>query len=451
MKAEHISVVGLGKLGSPLVGVLANAGHHVIGVDVNSAFVSALNAGKAPVTEPQLDDYITQHSDRISATADYHHAILNTNITFIIVPTPSLATGFFDNSYVVKAIEAIGESLRHKDSRHLIVITSTVMPTSMDRIIVPALERAAGKKVGTDIGLCYSPHFIALGTVIKNMEYPDFILVGESDSQSGQQLEQLYRHYCKNEPSIQHMNFVNAEITKISVNSYITTKISFANMLSDLCDQLPGANVDVITDSMGLDKRIGRAYLKAGSAYGGPCFPRDNIAFSKFAKLHHVPADIAISADSINNHQLTRISKLVNAYEATTISILGLSYKTDCDFALVSFGVALANHLATHGKTVSAYDPHITSPDQTMLDATVVLCQQLEEALTQDFIVLTLADPSMIDRLHSYMMKHPQRQFVVVDCWRSAHELDTLSNCNVIAMGVGQTHAVPKIVSGEFA
>lgn len=451
MEAAKISVVGLGKLGSPLVGVLANAGHHVIGIDVNEAFVASLNRGEAPITEPQLNDYITHNKNRISATTDYQSAIANSDITFIIVPTPSQGNGFFSNDYVLTAINAIGRCLRHKSTRHLIVITSTVMPSSMDKVIVPALEKAAAKHVGQDIGLCYSPHFIALGSVIKNMEYPDFILVGASDSTSGEQLTTLYRSYCKNEPTIEQMNFINAEITKISVNSYITTKISFANMLSGLCDQLPGADVDVITNSMGLDKRIGRAYLKAGSAYGGPCFPRDNIAFSKFAQSKGVPADIAVSADTINHHQLTRIVNYAQASEARSICVLGLSYKTDCNFALVSFGVALANQFATRGYPVTVFDPQVTAVEQTSLDATVTFSTQLNAAVcAADFIIVTNPDHNLLEKLQKIIMQTPERHYVIIDCWRIATALHKLPHCDVIAIGVGQTYPSPAVVTGDL-
>lgn len=449
MQEAKISVVGLGKLGSPLVGVLANAGHHVIGIDVNPTFVAALNRGESPINEPQLDDYITQNKQRISATTDYQHAISNTDITFIIVPTPSQGDGFFSNDYVLAAIKEIGHCLRDKASRHLIVITSTVMPTSMDRVIVPALEQAAAKKVGTDIGVCYSPHFIALGTVIKNMEYPDFILVGASDTQAAEQLTALYRSYCKNDPAIQQMNFINAEITKISVNSYITTKISFANMLSGLCDQLAGANVDVITDSMGMDKRIGRAYLKAGSAYGGPCFPRDNIAFSKFAQSIGVPADIAVSADAINYHQITRIINYAKACEAQSVCVLGLSYKTDCNFALVSFGVALANQLATLGYPVTAYDPQVTTVEQTSLDNTVTFTTELTTATANaEFIILTNPDQPLLAELQRIIEQHSDRHYIVVDCWRMAATLHDIPHCDVIAIGTGN-NLIPTTVAGD--
>ncbi len=437
---HNISVIGLGKLGAPLVGVLANVGHRVVGVDVNQIFVEKINAGVAPVVEPGLDNYIETNKACISATMDYQEAIAATDTTFIIVPTPSMESGFFSNAYVLSAIEKIAEAIAQKSTRHLIVITSTVMPGTMNRDVVPTLEKISGKKVGVDVGLCYSPHFIALGNVIHNMEYPDFILLGSSDAQSAQQLEAIYRSYSKNHPPIRHMNFINAELTKISVNSYITTKISFANMLSGLCDKLPGANVDVITDSMGLDKRIGRAYLKAGSAYGGPCFPRDNIAFNRFAKSIDVPSDIAYSADNINNHQIERVIAYLEQSEQHAVAVLGLSYKTNTSFAIVSFGVSLANRLAQLGYTVTGFDPEVTDINQTSLEHTKIFTTSLDACLTEStFIVLTSDCKQLYAQLEQYIIQNSQRHFIIVDCWHLCDNLQSLENCQVIAPGVGDT------------
>lgn len=437
MQHAAISVIGLGKLGSPLVGVLANSGHKVIGVDVNPAFVDALNAGEPPVEEPRLKDYISNNAVNISATTDYAVAILNTDVTFIIVPTPSQANGFFTNRFVLSALEQIALRLKEKLSRHLIVITSTVMPGSTQNEFVPLLEHLSGKTVGKEIGLCYSPHFIALGTVIRNMEQPDFIMVGESDLQSGAQLESIYRTFCQKDTPIHHMNYVNAELTKISINSFITTKISFANMLSDLCDKMPGANVDVITHSMGQDRRIGHAYLKAGSAYGGPCFPRDNIAFSQFAKSLNARPDIALSADTINNYQTERVMAYLQQLQPTCVIVIGLSYKSDCDYALVSFGVSLANTIATEDRTVIAFDPNITSTTKTSLDDGVRLVTDFK-ACTQSAECIILTNPltGIIEQLASLLADNPNNTYHIIDCWRHYGALRDYGNCRLIQLGV---------------
>ncbi|MGD9980981.1 MAG: nucleotide sugar dehydrogenase, partial [Hyphomonadaceae bacterium] len=286
----RISVIGLGKLGAPLAAVLSSKGHEVVGLDLNEKFVTAINEGRAPVQEPQLQELIDASKGRLRATGEYRDAIASTDLTMVIVPTPSDRNGVFINDYVLASMDEIGRALREKDSYHVVVITSTVMPGSTAGVIRRRLEAASGRTVGEDLGLCYNPEFIALGSVVRNMLYPDMILLGESDPRAGAMLEEVYRTSCNNNPPVQRMNLVNAEVVKISVNTYVTTKISYANMLAEMCEQLPGADIDVVTEALGKDTRIGGKYLKGASGYGGPCFPRDNVAFSVLAKSLGVTA-----------------------------------------------------------------------------------------------------------------------------------------------------------------
>ena len=149
--------------------------------------------------------------------------------------------------------------------------------------MLPILERESGKKAGKDFGLCYSPEFIALGSIIRDFLNPDFTLLGEFDERCGAHLEEVYKRVMGPDTPCARMSLENAELTKISVNTYVTTKITFANMLAEMCEKLPGGNVDVVTNALGLDSRIGRKYLTGSIGYGGPCFPRDNVALSFMA------------------------------------------------------------------------------------------------------------------------------------------------------------------------
>jgi UDPglucose 6-dehydrogenase len=187
----RISVVGLGKLGAPLAAVLASKGFTVVGTDVNSAAVAAINLGKAPVDEPGLQELIDQSRSRLSATADPIAAIRATDTTFIIVPTPSDATGKFSNEYALRAMATVGQAVQQKDGYHLVVMTSTVMPGSMNGELREALERHAGRPLGATLGFCYNPEFIALGSVVRDMLRPDMILIGESDAKAGDILEHI--------------------------------------------------------------------------------------------------------------------------------------------------------------------------------------------------------------------------------------------------------------------
>ena len=253
----HISVVGLGKLGAPLAALLADRGHDVVGVDRQPDVVDLLNAGRTPVQEPGLADLIQRNRERLRGTTDAAAAIEETDITFLVVPTPSTPSGAFSSSYVVKAIEEAAPGLRRKNGYHTVVVTSTVMPTSTELELKPALEAASGRIVGETVGLCYNPEFIALGSVIRDMTHPDLVLIGESDPRAGELVETVHRTFVADTAQVRRMSWINAEIAKIAINTFVTTKISYANMLAELCERVPGGDGDVVTGAIGVDRRIG--------------------------------------------------------------------------------------------------------------------------------------------------------------------------------------------------
>jgi len=433
-----VSIIGLGKLGSPMAAVYASKGFDVIGVDKNPVYVEAINNGQAPVDEPQLQEFISAHGDRLTATLDVEEAVKKTSITFIIVPTPSGPDGTFTNKYVLEAIKDVGHGIKGKSDYHLVVVTSTVMPGSTGGEIRHALETASGKSVGDKLGLCYSPEFIALGSVIRDMLHPDFFLVGESDKKAGDLLESIYKKACNNAPRIERMGFVNAELTKISVNTYVTTKISYANMLSEMCDYLEGADVDVVTKAIGCDSRIGHKYLRGAVAYGGPCFPRDNVAFGRLAKQIKANADIAIATDTINKGQKNRVLKMIALLDKQPkkVGILGLSYKPGTPVIEESQGIDLAIALTKAGYKVVVYDPMAMAPAKSVLNDTVEYASSAEDCLKQcDSAVLMTAWPEFAE-LTPNVFSGKGEEFAIIDCWRVLTQ-DKIGRAKLIYLGTG--------------
>jgi UDPglucose 6-dehydrogenase len=413
-----ISIIGLGKLGSPMAAVMAHKGHTIVGVDVNAEFVRAIQEGRPPVKEPQLAELIAANRERLTATLDYEEAIRATDVTFIIVPTPSEKNGRFSMNYVLQSAEKIGGALRRKDAWHLVVLSSTVMPGSTDAYLLPALEQHSGKKCGPGFGLCYNPEFIALGSVVKDMLNPDMILIGESDARSGAILEELYTGVCESNPRIRRMNYVNAELTKLSVNTFVTTKISYANMLAQVCETLPGADVDVITAAIGCDTRIGTKYLKGALGYGGPCFPRDNIAFSALARDHGVPALLAEATDAMNRRQAPRMAEQILAKlpKGGTAGVMGLSYKPYTEVIEESQGVVIAQQLLAAGVKVVVYDPAAMDNARRVLAGNVTFAASMAECVrASDVLAITTPWPEFARLTPADMTNGPT---AVVDCWR---------------------------------
>lgn len=415
-----LSIIGLGKLGAPMAAVMAHKGHTVVGVDVNPAIVNAVNAGKASVNEPGLDEMIAANRERLSATLDYEAAVLATAVTFIIVPTPSDPDGRFSMRFVLTAAEKIGAALRKKKDWHLVVLSSTAMPGSVEGVLLPALERHSGKKCGPDFGLCYNPEFIALGSVVRDMLNPDMILIGEFDERCGSILAELYTGVCESNPRINRMNFVNAELTKLSVNTFVTTKISYANMLAQVCETLPGADVDVVTEAIGCDTRIGRKYLKGAMGYGGPCFPRDNIAFATLARGNGAPALLAEATHQMNKQQVPRLGELIKSRlpEGGRAGVLGLAYKPDTEVIEESQGVALAQYLLDAGIPVVVYDPAAMENARRQLSGPVTFATSAADCAAQaDVVAITTPWPEFRSLTPDHF-SHDARRPVVVDCWR---------------------------------
>jgi UDPglucose 6-dehydrogenase len=438
----RITVVGLGKLGSPIVAVLAAKGFDVIGIDTNPVFVEKINNHVAPVEEPLLQELLTEHKARISATTDWAKAVGKTDMTTIIVPTPSGSDGAFRNDYVLSVMDEVGRVLAHKSGYHLLVVHSTTMPGSVGGAIRERLERASGRKVGSDLGLCYNPEFIALGDVINGLLHPDFILIGESDKKAGDILEAVYRKVVGPDVSIARMNFVNAELTKISVNAYVTMKISFANMLSEICDRLEDADVSVVADAIGRDTRIGKKYLKPAVGYGGPCFPRDTIAFGRMAHLAGGTADLALSTEIINRRQVSRLAETISDMipVGSTAAVLGLSYKPSTPVIEESQGIMLVKALRAAGIDVIAHDPMASGPAQAVLGEAARFFPTAREAVAHaDVAVIVTPWPEYADISPDWLADGRTR--FIIDCWRQLSPGLFTDQCKIVHLGHQETIA----------
>ncbi len=412
-----ISVIGLGKLGLPLATTIASKGFQVIGVDINKKVIEDVNNGCTSLQEPNLLALIKKYKYNLSATFDVKEAVLETEITFIITPTPSQKNGYFSLKYVNDAAREVASALKVKQGYHLVVVVSTVMPESTEKIKT-ILEKDSGKKCIEDFGLCYNPEFIALGSVIYNLLNPDFILIGESDKKAGDILQKFYEKYCDNEPAIARMNFVNAELAKISVNTYVTTKISYANMLSGICEKLPGGDVDVVTQAIGLDSRIGKKYLKGGTAFGGPCFPRDNIAFVSLSRNLRVASYLAKATHRMNLRQIDRLTEIVLQYkdDNSTVGILGLSYKPFTDVIEESPGFLLAQQLIKKNITVCLWDPLALDNAERSLGKSARYAGSVKECIENSQVLVITTEWSEYKNINSSWFEGKPK--VIIDPWR---------------------------------
>jgi UDPglucose 6-dehydrogenase len=440
----QIAVIGLGKLGAPLAAVLASKGNDVLGIDVNPEAVRLVNEGLAPVEEPGLPELVAQSHDRLSATTELA-AAAGADVSILLVPTPSDARGAFSNEHVLTAVEEVGRGLRGDDDYHVVVVASTVMPGSCDAEIRPALESASGRRVGETLGLCYSPEFIALGNVIRDMLEPDMVLIGESDARAGDVLQRLYAGVCENDPPFRRMSLVNAELTKIAVNTYVTMKISYANALADMCERLPGADVEVVTDALGLDTRIGAKYLRGAIAYGGPCFPRDNKAFGVLARDLGGEALLAEATDAVNAAQTDRLARVVQSRvePGDAVGILGMAYKPDTGVIEESPGVGLARLLGNAGYEVHVYDPIAMQAAVHDLGGLAHGSSSVAELLARSDVVVIATPWPEFAELPVAALEREGKRTVVIDCWRLLPEAADGGPIDVVRLGRPLEEASP--------
>jgi UDPglucose 6-dehydrogenase len=358
MPIRSISVIGIGKLGSCIAATFAQRGFKVVGIDVDAEKVRLLNNGQPPVDEPLLAETILAARDNLRASQDASEAV-KTDASFFIPPSSSLPDGSFSNEFLLRAMRLVAQAVAREGKKgHLFVINSTTTPGAIEKVLIPALEKETGWKCPKDFGVCYNPEFIALGNVVQGLLEPDLVLIGESDPQSGQLLEEVYRKYNLNQPKIFRMSIVSAELAKISLNSYITMKISYTNQLRLIAEKHPGADINAILNAIGHDSRIGTKYLLPGLSYGGPCFPRDNRLISYVAKQAGLEAPLAEAADRMNQLTKAQLVEQVKRFvkKGETIAVLGMAYRPNTYIIEESAGLYLAEQMKNFGCHVLVHD-----------------------------------------------------------------------------------------------
>ncbi len=414
MSDDRISVFGLGKVGVTLAVALAAAGHRMIGVDVDASLVRGLNDGGFRTTEPGVMERLAAlGTGRFRATTVAAEAIADSSVSFIVVPTPSNSLGGFSNAYVEQSLRTIGRAAGRKSERHVIAVVSTVLPRSSRLQLIPALEAAAGRRIGDRLGYCYNPSFIAQGEVMKGLLQPDYVLIGEGDEASGETIAAIHRKLVVNEAPVVRVTPTEAEIAKIASNSHETMRVAFANMLLQLCNEVPDADVDRVTRALAY--RLGRRFLTGAVPYGGPCWPRDNRAMASFMGLVGMPATIFNAVDRANSdHAHYVLSQVLNvAPRESRVGVLGLAYKPGTPILDRSFGIDLAAWLAAEGRQVVGWDPMANKEADAVFAGRITIASSPEECLRCDVVVIALPLPELaaVDWSRA-------AGATIIDCWR---------------------------------
>jgi UDPglucose 6-dehydrogenase len=384
----NLAIIGTGYVGLVTGVCFAKLGHHVTCVDIDQEKIRKINNGVSPIFEEGLDNLLLTNKDKIAATADYSSALQKSDITFLCVGTPSLKNGTIDLSYLKEATKQIATILKNKNSWHLVVVKSTVLPGTTHNIVLPLLEQYSGKKVGIDIGLAMNPEFLKEGVAIKDFLEPDRIVIGSNDERSRITLRELYKNFsCP----IIATSLSAAEMIKYASNAFLATKISFINEIGNLCKKLGIDTYDVAT-GMGLDKRIGRPFLDSGIGWGGSCFPKDVDALIAWAKEIKESTRIIESTKAVNADQPLRLVEILKKHipklKGKTIGVLGLAFKPNTDDIRESRAIPIIKELLRNGAHIKAYDPQAIDNFKTLYPQ-IQYCSSASEVLTADAILIT--------------------------------------------------------------
>lgn len=368
-----ILVVGLGKLGLCTATCFAELDHDVIGYDMDEERLKMIKAKKCYIDEPGLKFRMKSAvaRRRLTVTNSLSDAIKSTNRMYIIVPTPSDEAGEFSNRYILDVLTKASSALIERDEFYVINIVSTVMPGSCAKFI-KYLEANTGLKCGTNFGLTYNPEFIAIGSVLDDFMHPDMTLIGYSDHQSCEIIE---NDYGPMRSLVCCMPLLNAEITKLSLNYALALKISFANELAALCEHIPGANVEDIASAIGCDSRIGGKFLNPGLGFGGPCLPRDNVAFAALCRKNGYHSRLSPATLKINEDVINRIVLKIMEHTSTDyyIDIFGTSYKSGTTLTEGSQSILLKDKLKEFGYRTRTFDQPISYEKEQLKSPAVIV------------------------------------------------------------------------------
>ena len=420
------SVIGLGKLGFPFALFLASRKNKVLCYDNNLKILNDIKKNKSPYIEPNTQRYLRKYKKNIFITSDLSKIIKKSDISHLVLPTPSLKNNSFSNKYIINCLNKLAPLIKKKNKLHIINITSTVMPGSSKHVFCKILE-LSGLKNGKDFIITYNPHFIAQGTTIYNLENPDFVLIG-ADNKNGEKLVSYYKKIYNNKINILYLNTQEAEIVKISINSYITSKITFSNFIAEICESIKEVDGSKVLMAIGKDHRIGNSYLGVGTKYSGPCFPRDNKALDFFVGKK-IKNSLPKFVDKINNSQTSRLINIIknviskNKLNKINLGILGLTYKDKTSILKDSQSYDLIKKLNIKKLSkLNVYDNNISPPKDYLQKNKLFYFKNLKKFVKNSKILL-LMYPS------KYFMNEllKSKNKIIIDCWNIIDEKKTKS------------------------
>ena len=383
----RISIFGLGYVGSVSAACLSRNGHTVVGVDSDRTKVDLINQGASPIIEPGLRELLSElaKNGRLRATTDVADAVRSTDVSFVCVGTPSRDNGSLNLDYVKRVCEQIGKALADKQTFHVVVARSTMLPGTVRSLVIPTLEKAAGKPVGSTYGVCVNPEFLREGTAIFDYDNPPKTVIGATDDAAMAMVKSIYEHLPA--PMVETRIEV-AEAVKYTDNAWHAVKVNFANEIGAICESV-GVDGQAVMDVFCKDQKlnISTAYLRPGLAFGGSCLPKDVRALTHLARSNDIDVPMLSNVLAANERQIERALKRIESHKHKKVGMLGLSFKAGTDDLRESPIVRMVESLHGKGYNLKIYDPYVSiaSVKGANRDYIVNMIPHIHQMLTTDF------------------------------------------------------------------
>ena len=433
-----IAVVGLGFVGLSLASVLASKGDNVVGIDIDAEKCKKISNGISPFFEPDLEKTLRTGLKKKLITSDDFSLIKYCDMIFVTVGTPQKLNGAIELSMIKEAITSIGRIIAKSKNSPIILIKSTVTPGTMQNIILPILEKRSGKKAGRDFGLISNPEFLQESSAIKDTKLPHVIVLGGYQTRFMKKTKNFFSKLHPNVPII-ITNHQTAEMIKYANNSFLATKISFINQLSNICQNIPGVNIDDIAKTIGSDPRIGDAFLNAGPGYGGSCLPKDMKALINFAEKVGINPTLLNAVEKTNQRQIESIISLMEKSLGTLalkrLTVLGTAFKPNTDDVRDSIAIELIKKLLKKKARITIYDPKAMRNTMKIFGKKIIYAKSITDALNNSQCIIMMTHWKQFEALNNNSIKRMKKKFII-DCRRilSKKELDA----EYYAIGIGK-------------
>ena len=433
-----IGIVGLGFVGLSLTSVLASKGYRTIGIDIDKRKCEKISNGNSPFFEPDLEKTLRSGLKKELTIGNDFSLLNDCDFIFVTVGTQQSEDGTIDLSMIKKSITTIGKDLHKNNKNPIILIKSTVVPGTIKNTILPILEKKSNKKEGKDFGLISNPEFLQESSAIKDTKFPHAVVLGGQETKYMRKANNFFSKLHPKTPII-ITNHQTAEMIKYANNSFLATKISFINQLSNICQNIPGANIDDIAKTIGLDPRIGKLFLNAGPGYGGSCLPKDMKALINFANNVGINPTLLNAVEEINIKQIDQIISLIKQklgdISSKRITILGTAFKSDTDDIRDSVAIKLIKKLLKRKAKIIIHDPKAIQNTMNIFGKRISYAKSINDALSKSQCVVIMTQWKQYENLNNNQIKQMTKKFII-DCRRMLvkKELDG----DYFAIGLGK-------------